>query len=557
MKLLRLSHAHDRDQSKSHASGQALNQQPEEYLEDNPRDIAELFAALPKGAIGSTTPRELAGARDMALPHPNTHIPLGGEMYVPSETDASKSYRIHHFDLNAYSCNCWAWTVSKGRAIDVRSCKHLRQVLGDEHEDARVGPGVGVAKGKSKSKAKTSSKAGSASASTSAATSAASSSTAAAAVDPPKRKFAEPGAKKRGIVAPGRKAAAAREPENDFEDEADANLEGDKENVAAMPPAKKKKERKGGIELLLAKKLDLADKAKKDPTGWWISEKLDGVRAYWDGESQLWSRVGNPFSAPDDFISKLPQGHELDGELFLGRDRFDETSGIVRSMNSPRWSDIRYMVFDIPSKGSEAFEARQRFLEGLFPRAAPDTPTSTSAASTNPVAGSSKGQIDKEGEGFIRVVEQEKCQGWEHLEERLEQVRSLGGEGLMLRQPASKYEHKRSNTLLKVKTFYDAEARVVGHEPGKGRLEGLLGSLVCVMEDEQTEFKVGSGFDDARRAKPPPIGAIVTYRFQDLTKAGVPRFPTFVGERFDVDGPKDAVLVEKNNGDDDAWKCGR
>ncbi|GAA5867621.1 hypothetical protein JCM3774_001532 [Rhodotorula dairenensis] len=496
----------------------------------------------------------------MALPRPLTQIPLGGEMLVTSDTDASKSYRIQHFDVDAYSCNCMAWSVSKGRAKEERSCKHLRQVLGDEHEDARVGAGVGVSKSKAKAKPK-SGKPASTPAATSTST-ALSSTTAAASAgssDAGKRKFAQPGAKKRAIVGPGRNAAPAAGLEKDERDDP----QGDKENAfgggeeAAMPPAKKQKDRKGGIELLLAKKLDLADKAKKDPTGWWISEKLDGVRAYWDGESQLWSRVGNSFSAPDHFINKLPQGHELDGELFLGRDRFDETSGIVRSINSPRWADIRYMVFDIPSKGSETFEARQRFLEELLPRAAPDSPTSASAASTNPVAGGSSspssndaGQTDKVGGGFVRVVEQEKCDGWQHLEERLEQVRSLGGEGLMLRQPESKYERKRSNTLLKVKSFYDAEARVVGHEPGKGRLEGLLGSLVCVMEDGKTEFKVGSGFDDARRAAPPPVGSIITYRFQDLTKAGVPRFPTFVGERFDVTGPKDAVLLEKDLGDD-------
>ncbi|KAG0660930.1 hypothetical protein C6P46_004203 [Rhodotorula mucilaginosa] len=501
----------------------------------------------------------------MDLPQPHTHIPLGGEMYVTSETDESKSDGIHHFDVDAYSCNCMAWTLTKGRPKEDRSCKHLRQVLGDEHEDARVGPGVGVAKGKSKAKPKGTSKpitattAPSSSSSSFASTSRSMSTTSAAAgAEATKRKYAEPGAQKRAITV-GRGRKPSDYDDNEFDDPF-----GDKENFVttaaaaaggqAPPPAKKKKDRKGGIELLLAKKLDLADKAKKDPTGWWISEKLDGVRAYWDGESQLWSRVGNPFSAPADFIDKLPQGHELDGELFLGRDRFDETSGIVRSMNSPRWTDIRYMVFDIPSKGSEPFEARQRFLEELFPRAGPDTPTSPSAAAANPVAGSSSSktvQNEQEGDGFIRVVEQEKCDGWDHLEEKLEQVRSLGGEGLMLRQPKSKYEHKRSNTLLKVKTFYDAEARVVSHEPGKGRLEGLVGSLVCVMEDEKTEFKVGSGFDDARRANPPPIGAIITYRFQDLTKAGVPRFPTFVGERFDVTGPKDAVLLEKNTGEEE------
>lgn len=151
-------------------------------------------------------------------------------------------------------------------------------------------------------------------------------------------------------------------------------------------------------------------------------------------------------------------------------------------------------VFDIPSRGNEPFEARQRFLEQLFPRASPSTPTSSSAAEVNPAIDS--GTVSsKEGSGFIRAVEQEKCKGWDHVEERLAQVKRLGGEGcelsspgllletiqgltlvhlgccshgrLMLRQSGSEYENKRSNTLLKVKTFYDAEARVVRHEPGK------------------------------------------------------------------------------------------
>lgn len=167
----------------------------------------------------------------------------------------------------------------------------------------------------------------------------------------------------------------------------------------------------------------------------------------------------------------------------------------------------------------------------------------------------------------------------------------------MLRKPGSKYEPKRSSTLLKVKTFYDAEALVVDHEPGKvrldelyshaaycrcseltikassmdaqGKYEGMLGSLVCVMEDRKTQFKVGSGLNDDRRVNPPPvslptpqlivlpsrshsqfsqIGSIITYRFQELTQQNVPRFPTFVGERFDVAGPKDAVIAPTTNG---------
>lgn len=98
----------------------------------------------------------------------------------------------------------------------------------------------------------------------------------------------------------------------------------------------------------------------------------------------------------------------------------------------------------------------------------------------------------------------------------------------------------------------------------------MLGSLVCVMEDRKTQFKVGSGLNDERRVNPPPvslltsrlivlssrsqsrlsqIGSIITYRFQELTQQKVPRFPTFVGERFDVAGPKDAVIAPTTIGD--------
>ena len=152
------------------------------------------------------------------------------------------------------------------------------------HEDARVGPGVGVAKGKSKAKPKGTSKpitattAPSSSSSSFASTSRSMSTTSAAAgAEATKRKYAEPGAQKRAITV-GRGRKPSDYDDNEFDDPF-----GDKENFVttaaaaaggqAPPPAKKKKDRKGGIELLLAKKLDLADKAKKDPTGWWISEK--------------------------------------------------------------------------------------------------------------------------------------------------------------------------------------------------------------------------------------------------------------------------------------------
>ncbi|GAA5946598.1 hypothetical protein JCM10213_006641 [Rhodosporidiobolus nylandii] len=521
-----------------------------------------LFALVPRNAIGKETPLELAGADEMDfLPEPKIEMEVNGEgVKCRSKTDETKVYTCMRHSENSYSCNCLSWTFQRKRAVDVRSCKHLRELLGDEHEDARTGDS-GRAKGKAKKAA------------------------AAPAPEEPKT-YAAPGSKKRAVSMPkgpkakkAKKAAAAVREELEEEDAEDCGEgpavglakkkvveatqgepltdpetsveEAEMSEVSAKGKGKAK-ERKGGMELLLANKFEID--GKKDPTGWWISEKLDGIRAYWDGQSTLWSRMGNAFVAPESFLKHLPKGTTLDGELFLGRDRFDETSGLVRTTIEgadweKRWEEMRFMVFDIPSLADSPFEERQAALQSLFPVAPISTATASSVIDVAPVTRSKGKAKAAERDNVVRVVEQERCEGKEHLLRRLKEVAELGGEGLMLRQPQSRYIPKRSTTLLKVKTFHDAEARVIGHEPGKGKYEGMCGALSCVMESG-TVFSVGSGLSDERRRDPPGIGAIVTYRFFELTKAGVPRFPTFVGERFDVEGPKDAVLPAKGGGED-------
>jgi DNA ligase-1 len=241
-----------------------------------------------------------------------------------------------------------------------------------------------------------------------------------------------------------------------------------------------------------------------DPKGWWMSEKLDGVRAYWDGK-QLWSRLGNLFHAPDWFLEKLPET-PLDGELFGGRKKFQQTVGLVKRQDKrDHWKELRYVVFDAPALDAP-FEERIDFCIAHMKKHEP------------PYAG---------------AHEHELCGGVEHLKKELARIEALGGEGLMLRKPGSRYEAGRSAALLKVKSFFDAEGKVVGHEPGKGKHEGRLGSLLVEMPDG-TRFSVGTGLSDKERDHPPRIGAIVTYRYQELSSAGVPRFPSYVGERDDV-----------------------
>jgi DNA ligase-1 len=234
-----------------------------------------------------------------------------------------------------------------------------------------------------------------------------------------------------------------------------------------------------------------------DPTGWWMSEKLDGIRACWDGR-ELRTRRGNPVAAPEWFLAALP-GIRLDGELWAGRGSFQRTAGIVRGRRDEvAWRDVRYVVFDSPD-GERPFEDRLAAV-----RAA----------------------IGDSG-GFLIAHPHERCMGVDHLRASLAHVESLGGEGLMLRQPGSRHEPGRSRTLLKVKSFEDDEAVVEAHEPGEGRFEGVLGALRVIRKDG-CRFSLGTGFTDAERRIPPQVGATVLFRHQGLTDAGVPRFPVFV-----------------------------
>ena len=237
-----------------------------------------------------------------------------------------------------------------------------------------------------------------------------------------------------------------------------------------------------------------------DPTGLWLSEKLDGVRAYFQN-GQFYSRQGNPFVAPTWFTANLPDV-PLDGELWMARKAFQRTVSIVRRQDaSALWRELRFVVFDAPSCPGP-FEDRMAFLREL---------------------------LNQSESPFAVALDQRRCTGVMHLHDELESVESLGGEGLMLRKPGSLYEAGRSSTLLKVKRFHDAEGCVVGHQPGAGRHRGRMGAVL--VEFAGLTFAVGSGFTDAQRDCPPPIGSLITFRYQELTDRGVPRFPTFVRVR--------------------------
>jgi DNA ligase-1 len=234
-----------------------------------------------------------------------------------------------------------------------------------------------------------------------------------------------------------------------------------------------------------------------DPTGWLLSEKYDGVRGYWDGR-QMWSRGGVLIRLPDGLRAALPP-FALDGELWAGRGRFEEAVSTVRDAEpGPGWQAIRYLVFDAPDyKGG--FEARIGAVEAWlaehpFPQ--------------------------------IAIATQTRCTGRDHLRNFLAKVESQGGEGVMLRAAGSPYEVGRSPHLRKLKSFDDTEARVIGYNPGKGKYQGMTGSLLVELPNG-TRFSIGSGLTDAQRRNPPPIGSEITFKHYGWTKKGKPRFPVF------------------------------
>jgi DNA ligase 1 len=266
---------------------------------------------------------------------------------------------------------------------------------------------------------------------------------------------------------------------------------------------------KEGPPLLLAERWDNV----QDLAGWWLSEKLDGVRAYWDGKSLI-SRLGNRFHAPDWFLEGLPD-IPLDGELWIGRKAFQRTVGIVRRQDkTDLWKQVRYVAFDAPAV-DDAFEGRLAAIRTHIERYRPT---------------------------YLTAHEHAICISLDHLRAELARIEELGGEGLMLRQPESRYEVGRSVTLLKIKSFRDDEARVLEHLKGAGRHKGRLGALLVELANG-TQFSVGTGFSDAERGAPPPIGSLITFRYQELSDGGVPRFPSYVGVRSDAACPPASTTV--------------
>jgi DNA ligase 1 len=236
-----------------------------------------------------------------------------------------------------------------------------------------------------------------------------------------------------------------------------------------------------------------------DPAPYLVSEKYDGVRGHWDGRS-LRFRSGRPVAAPAWFTARLP-ATPLDGELWLGRGRFDELSGLVRKAApvDAEWRELRYMVFELPGGAGTFTERAERIRELAAQAAWPQ----------------------------LVAVEQTPVADRDALRHRLAATVAQGGEGLVLHLASAAYRAGRSDVTMKLKPELDAEAVVVAQHPGRGRFVGQLGALEVRAADGR-QFLIGTGFSEAQRHDPPAIGSVVTYRYRDLTATGQPRFASFL-----------------------------
>jgi DNA ligase len=239
-----------------------------------------------------------------------------------------------------------------------------------------------------------------------------------------------------------------------------------------------------------------------EPADYWVSEKLDGVRAYWDGH-RLVSRKGNPIELPEGFTADWPR-EPLDGELWLGRGSFAALVGLLHRADprDARWGKVQYRVFDAPGVPGP-FGVRRLALERL---------------------------LDSSSGLHLQLVAQTRVADRPALLALLDRITAEGGEGLVLHRDSALYRAGRSQDLLKLKRYQDAEARVVAHLPGHGRFAGMLGALL-VETDQGVRFRLGTGLSEAQRRHPPPLGSLVTFRYRGLTAHGVPRFASFLRVR--------------------------
>ena len=239
-------------------------------------------------------------------------------------------------------------------------------------------------------------------------------------------------------------------------------------------------------------------KTVSDINQYWVSEKLDGMRGYWDG-TQLLTRQGNLIHSPKWFTKNWPS-NVMDGELWIKRDYFQQTLSCIRKkhVDTTCWQFVRFMIFDLPEQGG-TFTQRIITIQKL---------------------------TKKTNSPYLSMIKQFKITEVDQLHQTLNKIVKNGGEGLMLHHGSARYNVGRTANIMKLKKHDDAEAVVIAHVEGKGKYQGILGAIQ-VKTIEGIIFKIGSGFTDKERHEPPAIGSLITFKYNGKTQTGIPRFARF------------------------------
>ncbi len=239
----------------------------------------------------------------------------------------------------------------------------------------------------------------------------------------------------------------------------------------------------------------------KNVVGWVMSEKLDGIRGFWNGE-QLISRGGNPINVPSWFTKNYPP-FSIDGELWTKRGDFETISSIVRNKNSnQRWKKITHQIFEVPNQ-SGGLPDRLAILQQF---------------------------LDNNPESPIRIIKQSLITDQQQLPAFLEAVVADKGEGVVVRNPNTEYQTGRLSSALKVKKYFDTECTVLEILPGKGKYQNMMGSVLCQTQ-EGKQLKIGSGFKGKDRVNPPNVGSKITFKYYGFTKKGNFKYPVYLRVR--------------------------
>lgn len=250
-----------------------------------------------------------------------------------------------------------------------------------------------------------------------------------------------------------------------------------------------------------------SNKVLCDVSGWFVSEKLDGMKGRWiDGN--MFTRSGHELKIPDWFRQLLPK-RDIEGELYFGPNTFHHTASLratSKQILSTVWDKVSFRVFDVVDYSLIWMERQVELLE-LFP-------TSTER---------------------ISIVKWEAVNTPKDVENQFQRVLKKGGEGVIIADPWGLYKDGHVESILKYKALHEREAIITGYQTGnENRLKSLI---VRDVDRENIQFNIGTGLKLAERfdyEKKFPIGAMVSYNYELLGANGKPRTPIFKGVRIDL-----------------------